>query len=95
MKIKIKHSIAILGCTSWCGLGFVRGIHAYKYQHNKYEKEKPYMYINMSFSGILGFIFYANPTFLPFFMYKEIYRLEVNIRNLEDKKKDYFYNELI
>jgi hypothetical protein len=95
MKIQIKYSIAILGCTSWGGLGFVRGIHSYKYQHDKYEKEKPYMYINMSFSGIFGFIFYANPIFLPFFMYKEIYRLEVNIRNLEDEKKGYFYNELI
>jgi hypothetical protein len=94
--MKIKYSIAILGYTSWCGLGFVRGIHAYKYEHDKYEvKKKPYMYSNMTCNGILGSLFYAHPILLPIFMYKEIYRLEVNIRNLEDEKKGYFYNELI
>jgi len=38
---------------------------------------------------------YANPGLLPFSVYKEMYRLEVNIRNLEDEKTTSYYNNLV
>jgi hypothetical protein len=35
-----------------------------------------------------------NPGFLPFVVYKEIYRLEVNLRGIEDEKNSYYYNKI-
>ena len=93
MKIK-KYSIPLIGYTSWCGLGFIRGANSYKYRHNKYEINKPYMYSEMTIDGTLGILIYGNPILLLFTMYKEVYRLESNIRNLEDQKKSDFYNNL-
>jgi hypothetical protein len=91
----IKDSLFIIGYTSWCGLGFYRGIHSSKYYHNKYEKNKNYLYINLMCNGFFGIIIYANPVCLPVSMYKEIYRLEVNLRNLENEKNSNFYNNLL
>ena len=34
--MKIKYSIALISYTSWCGLGFIRGVNSYKYTDNKY-----------------------------------------------------------
>lgn len=98
MKInymKLKYSISIISYTCWCGLGFIRGINSYKYNHNKYEINKDYMYSSMIIDGTLGIFIYGNPFFLPFTIYKEVYRLESDIRNLEDEKKSSFYNNLI
>ena len=52
-----------------------------------YTKSIPY--------GIYGILFYGNPFLLPVIIFKELYRLEVNIRNLEDEKDSNFYNDLI
>jgi hypothetical protein len=93
--MKIKYTISIIGCTSWCGLGFIRGVHDYKYKHNKYEVKKPYIYLNLIVNGIFGTMIYVNPIFLPFIIYKELYRLEVVIRNLENEKNSEYYNDLI
>jgi hypothetical protein len=43
--MKIKYRIATICYTSWCGLGFIRGIKSYNYIHNKYEKKEPYLYL--------------------------------------------------
>jgi hypothetical protein len=94
MKIK-KYSIPLIGYTSWCGLGFIRGVNSYKYNHNKYEINKPYLYSSMIIDGTLGIFIYGNPFFLLFIIYKEVYRLESYMRNLEDEKKSSFYNDLI
>ena len=95
MKIK-KYSIPIICYTCWCGLGFVRGANSYKYRHNKYEiNHGPYIYSEMTINGFFGIIIYGHPIFLLLTMYKEIYRLESNIRNLEDQKKSDFYNNLL
>lgn len=37
---------------------------------------------------------YANPLLFPITASKEIYRLEVNLRNLENEKKTDYYNNL-
>ena len=96
MNIKIKYSIAITGCASWCGLGFYRGINHYKYIHDndKYKINKNYLYSDSMIYGFYGVIMYMNPPMLPFTIYKELYRLEVNIRNLEDEKKTEYYNNI-
>ena len=73
MNIKKSLSI-IIGYTSWCGLGFIRGINYYK--HNKYEKKENYFYLDAVCNGFYGLIIYANPVVIPFSVYKEIYRLE-------------------
>lgn len=79
--------------TSWCGLGCFRGLNYYGYKQKK--NNEPYLYTNLFIYGAYGTIMYAAPLFLPFTIYKEIYRLEVNIRKLEDEKKDKYYYEVI
>jgi hypothetical protein len=93
--MNIKYSMMMIGCTSWCGLGFIRGINHYKYIYNKYEKKEPYIYSNSVIDGIFGIIVYANPVLLPITIHKELYRLEVNIRNLENEKNSKYYNNLM
>jgi len=93
--MKIKKSLLTIGYTGWCGLGFIRGINSYKYNHDKYEKNENYLYLNLIGNGFFGLVLYANPFFSPFSIYKEIYRFEVNIRNLESEKKTSYYNNLI
>jgi len=44
--------------------------------------------------GTVGLLIYVNPVFLPFTTYKEFYRLEINIRDLNEKK-DKYYNKLL
>lgn len=92
--MKFKHKICLLGYTSWCCLGFMRGINYYNYTHYKYEKNQPYFYTSSFLNGIFGIIMYGNPILIPITLYKEIYRLEINVRNLESEKKSKFYNDL-
>ena len=96
--MKNKNLIIII-YSSWSGLGFIRGINYYKYNNNKYNNNKyitnePYMYSNSILYGMYGMIKYSNPFLLPFTIYKELYKLEVNIRDLKDVKNDSYYNEL-
>ena len=95
--MKLKYSLCAIVYTSWSGLGYIRGIHSYKYNHNKYETEKKedYLYVSSLVYGFFGICIYANPVLLPFTIYKEIYRFEVDVRNLEDEKKTSFYNSLL
>lgn len=89
--MKIKYSM-IAGCTSWCGLGFYRGVNYYKYD---LDKKKNYFYSDSMRYGFYGVIIYGNPVFLPMTIYKELYRLEVNVRNLQDEKKSKYYNTIL
>lgn len=91
----MKYSIAITGCFSWCGLGFYRGRNQYKYRHDKYNINKNYLYLDAMKYGFYGVILYISPPFLPLTIYKELYRLEVNMRNLEDEKNSEYYNNII
>lgn len=82
--------------SSWCILGFTRGKNSYDYSYNKDLKTngKPYFYYQMFMMGAFGTLFYANPFTAPINIVKEIYRLEVNLRNLNDEKLTDLYNEL-
>lgn len=90
-----KFVLPLTGYVSWCGLGYYRGVKSHKYSHNKYDSDKPYIYTRSVINGIFGIGAYANPFFFPILLYKELYRLEVNVRNLEDEKKGSMYNDLL
>ncbi len=76
-------------------LGFKRGIEDYDYTHkNKHFTNNTYLYSRRTAIGIIGMVFYVNPFTMPLFICKEIYRLEANIRELEEEKKSDFYNRL-
>lgn len=90
----MKQYIALY--TTWCGVGFMRGVNDYKYhKKQKYLYTTSYLYSTSIIYGSFGTLLYANPPTAIFMMYKEIYRLEVNLRNLENDKKSDFYNRLI
>jgi len=82
-------------------LGFRRGIFAYDYRYQKYnydrplEKREPIFYSSKIMYGFVGVVAYMNPFFWPVLFAKEIYRLEVNIRDLKNEKTTDFYNELL
>lgn len=85
------------------GLGFYRGVKLYNYKYNyqlieyekedkKYAKNPTYFYSECFGSGLFGVIIYINPFLLPITFSKEIYRLEVNIRGMnQEKEKPSFY----
>jgi len=87
---------------SWGLLGFYRGIQYYNFNHKKemelYLKDpkidKPqFFYINQIGVGGLGTLAYIMPLFCIFPAAKEIKRLEINLRGLEDEKtKPEYYN---
>jgi hypothetical protein len=89
--------------TAWSLLGVHRGIKAYDYSFNKntklyydYDKDKyRYLYSVALFYGLAGFGVYINPFLLLVTIPKEVYRLEVNLRGLEDEKKTDYFNQLI
>jgi hypothetical protein len=99
----------LIPCTSFGVLGFYRGTNQYKYDYKKdfdrYENDckkdsvnkfnKPnFFYMNSFCFGTYGLVMYLNPLFLPIFIYKEFYRLEVNVRGLDEEKKTSKYNEV-
>ena len=85
--------------TAWSILGVKRGMNAYDYTFNKehkfYNNKDIYLYSIRMFYGVAGFGVYANPFLLFFTIPKEIYRLEVNLRELEEEKKTDYYNRLL
>lgn len=78
---------------SWPLLGFKRGINSYDYCYNKKEI-KQHLHMHKIMWGIGSSIAHMSPVAF-FFLYKEIYRLEVNLRGLEDEKETDFYNEVV
>jgi hypothetical protein len=87
----------------WVALGFYRGTKHYEYDYKnqciQYEKnkkysEKPqYFYSSCIGIGLFGSFIYVNPFLFPLIITKEFYRLEVNIRGLDEEKdkKDYYH----
>ena len=82
--------------TGWSILGFRRGMQQYDYKYNKnnkdsYGRKETYLYSSKILNGLLGISIYINPLFLFMTTLNEIYRLEVNIRNLEKEKYTNYY----
>jgi hypothetical protein len=101
-KIPIKHSIIFISTCAWGILGFKRGLNSYDhdyscrdklFQHSK-KKTNPF-YIDKLGWGLAGTLTYINPCTFFFVLYKEVYRLEVNLRGLEDEKKTDYYNTVL
>ena len=94
-SICIKYSLI----SVWSLLGFHRGMKSYDYTINKekqfYNNKYTYFYSNRFLYGMLGFGIYINPFFLLITIPKEIYRLEVDLRGLEDESKTNYYNYLL
>ncbi len=84
----MNKTLPILGYTSWCALGFVRGVNSYTYH---YDKKETYLYLSSFGYGCCGILFYSNPFLMPLSFYKELYRLEVNVRQLEKEKQSDYY----
>lgn len=88
---------------SWGLLGFYRGTKYYNFCHeedikkyikdpNRYERPQ-YFYIYKIGAGGLGTVAYIIPFFCIFPAIKELKRLEINLRGLdEEKKKSDYYN---
>jgi hypothetical protein len=82
--------------SSWALLGFYRGINFYDYQHEnrkKYNRTDIHLYSAKTIYGAFGTILYF--TLFPLAISKEIYRIEVNMRCLENEKTSAYYNELL
>ena len=94
MNPTIKRSIFAIIYTSWSGLGFIRGVNSHTFNHTKYNTNEPYLYSDSFLNGMYGIFIYANPFFVPFTIHKELYRLEVKTRNLENEKNSSYYNKL-
>lgn len=91
----------------WSSLGFYRG--ARHCMVNYYDEEsfkQPLLYsktaekeikkiLYTGLYGIAGVLIYANPLFFPHNILKEVYRLEVCIRGLEDEKKSKRYTDIL
>ena len=95
MNLNYKYKIALVSYTAWCGIGFIRGVNSYKYNLIKYNKNESFIYSNSIIGGIFGIIMYANPILFPLALHKEFYRLEINLRGLEEKKDTPEYHTFI
>ena len=88
-----RYTIPQIYLATMGALGFYRGVNLGIYTYNKYNCYKyDAMYIPTLCYGLYGIVIYINPFLLPFIMYKELYRLEVNLRNLELLDEDDYYN---
>jgi hypothetical protein len=103
-NISRKEMCAIVFASSWTALGFYRGIihHDYMYPKKKdttkktylYSKELLYQLNRIVGGGLYGIFIYINPFIIFTMIPREMYRLEVDIRGLEDEKKTDDYNRL-
>lgn len=84
--------------SSLGSLGFYRGMNEYDYSYhrkNMYKQNTSYLYTNKIIYGLFGASLYVFPVAYIILLQKELYRLEVNIRNLEDEKTTDYYNLLL
>jgi len=96
-----KIIIRLIPIFGWPALGFKRGINSYDYNYSNnklykhYEKAKHPFYLDKLAWGVGGTFLYLNPCTFLFVLYKEVYRIEVNLRGIEDEKKTDYYNEVL
>lgn len=95
-----KRAIGLIPILGWPILGFKRGMNSYDYNYSNNrlyrhsEKMKYPLYLDKLVWGIGGMLWYSNPVGGFLGLYKEIYRLEVNLRNIEHEKLTAYYNEV-
>ena len=97
MNNNIRSGLACITMFSWPALGFYRGIKSYDYNYSNNKIYKPPirpLYLDKVVWGVGGMLWYLNPVGAFLGLYKEVYRLEVNLRNIEDEKKTAYYNEV-
>ena len=97
-----KRIIGLIPIFGWTSLGFIRGLNSYNYNYsnnklyrNSEKAAKPPLYLHKIAWGVGGIFWYLNPVTFCFVLYKEVYRIEVNLRGLEDEKKTDYYNEVL
>jgi hypothetical protein len=104
MNYFLKNTKLYVFGSGWLFLGFYRGTQEYNFKYKnkliEYEKNKiprkPIFFYNECFiNGILGSFIYIFPIFIYKIIPKELYRLEVCIRNIEHEKNSRYYNELL
>ena len=87
LKLLFKKPILISFIFIWSTLGCKRGF-------DYYDHSNPtiYLYRDRTLYGLMGSLFYVSPALSLFIINKEIYRLEVKLRNLEEEKtkKSYY-----
>ena len=87
----------IAATVGWGSLGFYRGLNEYDYKYEKNKKmgrQRTYLYSGKFVNGLFGCFFYLNPLFVGITIPNEIYRLEVNLREMEYEKTTDRYNEI-
>lgn len=104
-QLCVKSAWALFSCV-----GIYRGINYYNYSYqNKIKNYKthkmqypkttmkiPKYYVSDAITnGCIGFIIYCNPITMPYAVYKEILRLEINIRGYDDEKETDKYHDLL
>ena len=102
MKNNIKSIVAVTMVCGWPILGFKRGLNSYdyNYSHNKlysHGKQTKYpFYFDKFVWGVVSAVVYLNPVTGLIGLYKEVYRLEINMRGELDelKNKDEYYRVL-
>jgi hypothetical protein len=93
--MNVKNFIGPSLFLGWSLLGFYRGQNSYNYRYSKdYYRYESYLYSQRITHGFFGMIMYACPFFIFMTISKELFRLEVNIRNLENEKNEDYYNKL-
>ena len=101
MKLSEKLLYGVV-VPSWGALGMYRGWKWYDYKYQKMlntTKNKRFYYTEYitlaSFETLWGGMVYLIPITFPFVFVKELYRLEVNLRNLTDDKESENYYKLV
>jgi hypothetical protein len=86
----------IILISSWSLLGFNRGMNSYDYSYKKdSHKIKEPLYLEKGIWGLTSSLAYITPVTFFLVLYKEIYRLEVQLRGLEHEKKTDYYNQVL
>ena len=88
----IKKAMTLIPIIGWSALGFKRGLNSYDYRHSNNSKQP--FYADKLMWGIGSTTIYLNPILFCIVVYKEMYRLEVVLRGLEDEKKTDYYNRV-
>lgn len=89
--------------TFFASFGFYRGTQEYGNSinhHNelawgKHDIKRRYMYVDAIGNGFIGSFLYLNPVLLPMILYKELYRTELFLRDIEVKTSDTYYYRIL